>query len=77
MDHVIVAMPLIIALVALALAFDFINGLHDAANSIATVVSTNSLQISIVEVALSMSSNNRPRSGCCRSCRAMTSNGLR
>jgi PiT family inorganic phosphate transporter len=43
MDHVIVAMPLIIALVALALAFDFINGLHDAANSIATVVSTKLL----------------------------------
>ena len=33
----------IIALVALALAFDFINGFHDAANSIATVVSTRVL----------------------------------
>jgi phosphate/sulfate permease len=43
MNHVIVAMPLIVALVALALAFDFINGLHDAANSIATVVSTKLL----------------------------------
>ena len=31
-------------LVALALAFDFMNGLHDAANSIATVVSTGVLQ---------------------------------
>jgi PiT family inorganic phosphate transporter len=31
------------ALVALALAFDFINGFHDAANSIATVVSTRVL----------------------------------
>ena len=30
-------------IVALALAFDFINGLHDAANSIATVVSTRVL----------------------------------
>jgi inorganic phosphate transporter, PiT family len=30
----------LVALVALALAFDFMNGLHDAANSIATVVST-------------------------------------
>ena len=27
-------------LVALAFAFDFMNGFHDAANSIATVVST-------------------------------------
>lgn len=43
MNHVMVAMPLIVALVALALAFDFINGLHDAANSIATVVSTKLL----------------------------------
>src|SRR5437763_8333532 len=31
------------ALVALALVFDFLNGLHDAANSIATVVSTRVL----------------------------------
>lgn len=38
-----VALPLIIALIALALAFDFLNGLHDAANSIATVVSTRLL----------------------------------
>ena len=37
------ALPLLIALVAVALAFDFINGLHDAANSIATVVSTRVL----------------------------------
>ncbi len=37
------ALPLIIALVALALAFDFLNGLHDAANSIATVVATRLL----------------------------------
>src|SRR2546428_11035457 len=31
-------------LVALALAFDFMNGFHDAANSIATVVSTGVLK---------------------------------
>jgi PiT family inorganic phosphate transporter len=37
------ALPILIALIALALAFDFINGLHDAANSIATVVSTRVL----------------------------------
>lgn len=37
------AFPLLIALVVLALAFDFLNGLHDAANSIATVVSTKLL----------------------------------
>jgi len=43
MNHVAVALPLIIALVIMALAFDFINGLHDAANSIATVVSTRLL----------------------------------
>ncbi|MBM4383782.1 MAG: inorganic phosphate transporter [Deltaproteobacteria bacterium] len=33
----------VVALVLLALAFDFINGFHDAANSIATVVSTRVL----------------------------------
>jgi len=34
---------LLIALVATALLFDFLNGLHDAANSIATIVSTRVL----------------------------------
>ncbi|HQS94877.1 MAG: anion permease [Novosphingobium sp. 16-62-11] len=37
------AFPLLVGLIALALAFDFLNGLHDAANSIATVVSTRLL----------------------------------
>lgn len=37
------ALPLLIGLILLALAFDFLNGLHDAANSIATVVSTRLL----------------------------------
>jgi PiT family inorganic phosphate transporter len=34
------ALPLLIGLIVVALAFDFLNGLHDAANSIATVVAT-------------------------------------
>ena len=34
---------LLVLLVAVALAFDFLNGLHDAANSIATIVSTRVL----------------------------------
>ncbi|CUW37835.1 low-affinity inorganic phosphate transporter [Magnetospirillum sp. XM-1] len=38
-----VAFPIIVALVITALVFDFLNGLHDAANSIATVVSTRVL----------------------------------
>ena len=33
----------VVALIAVALAFDYINGFHDAANSIATVVSTRVL----------------------------------
>src|SRR3954462_9870961 len=37
------ALPLLIALIIVALAFDFLNGLHDAANSIATVVGTRLL----------------------------------
>jgi len=36
-------MTLVIVIVALALIFDYINGFHDAANSIATVVSTKVL----------------------------------
>ena len=44
MDVVTLALPLLIALVAVALAFDFLNGLHDAANSIATIVSTRVLR---------------------------------
>jgi PiT family inorganic phosphate transporter len=34
---------IIVALIAVALIFDFLNGLHDAANSIATIVSTRVL----------------------------------
>src|ERR1043166_7208143 len=44
MDAVTLALPVLIALIAVALAFDFLNGLHDAANSIATVVSTRVLR---------------------------------
>src|SRR5690349_18908553 len=36
-------MEALIAIIALALVFDYINGFHDAANSIATVVSTRVL----------------------------------
>ncbi len=39
-----IAFPLLIALIGVALAFDFLNGLHDAANSIATIVSTRVLK---------------------------------
>jgi len=37
-------LPILIALIVVALAFDFLNGLHDAANSIATGVSTRVLR---------------------------------
>ena len=43
MDFAQVSMTLVL-LVLLALAFDFLNGFHDAANSIATVVSTGVLK---------------------------------
>jgi PiT family inorganic phosphate transporter len=39
-----ISLGVIIALVLVALAFDFMNGFHDAANSIATVVSTRVLK---------------------------------
>jgi PiT family inorganic phosphate transporter len=38
------ALPLLIGLIGVALAFDFLNGLHDAANAIATVVGTRLLR---------------------------------
>lgn len=37
-------MPFLLVLIVVALAFDFLNGLHDAANSIATIVSTRVLR---------------------------------
>ena len=39
-----ISMTLLVALVGFALLFDFLNGMHDAANSIATVVSTRVLK---------------------------------
>jgi len=36
-------LAIVVTLVAVALMFDYINGFHDAANSIATVVSTRVL----------------------------------
>src|SRR4051794_40846949 len=44
MDAVTLALPILIALILVALAFDFLNGVHDAANSIATIVSTRVLR---------------------------------
>jgi PiT family inorganic phosphate transporter len=43
MDAASIGLPLVTGLVAVALLFDLLNGLHDAANSIATVVSTRVL----------------------------------
>jgi inorganic phosphate transporter, PiT family len=37
-------LPLLVGLIAVALLFDFLNGLHDAANAIATIVSTRVLR---------------------------------
>ena len=37
-------LPVLISLITVAVLFDFLNGLHDAANSIATVVSTRVLR---------------------------------
>jgi inorganic phosphate transporter, PiT family len=39
-----ISFEMVVALVVLALAFDFMNGFHDAANSIATIVSTRVLR---------------------------------
>jgi PiT family inorganic phosphate transporter len=45
-----VALPIIVALVGLSLFFDLLNGLHDAANSIATVVCTRVLSPALAVV---------------------------
>ena len=44
METVPTALWVVVLLVALAIVFDFMNGFHDAANSIATVVSTGVLK---------------------------------
>src|SRR5215475_9725165 len=44
MDVVSLALPVLIGLILVALAFDFLNGMNDAANSIATIVSTRVLR---------------------------------
>src|SRR5574343_1375977 len=44
MEAINVAFWVVAVLVALAVLFDFMNGFHDAANSIATVVSTGVLR---------------------------------
>jgi PiT family inorganic phosphate transporter len=47
-------LPILVALIAAALLFDFLNGFHDAANSIATVVATRVLrpQTAVIWAAL-------------------------
>src|SRR6267142_711118 len=44
MESVVLSLPVLVFLIAVALLFDFLNGLHDAANSIATIVSTRVLR---------------------------------
>ena len=44
MMDVALSLPVLLGLIAVALVFDFLNGLHDAANSIATIVSTRVLR---------------------------------
>ena len=50
MDAVTIGSFALIGLIGVALLFDFMNGLHDAANSIATVVSTRVLKPGIAVV---------------------------
>src|ERR1700743_2716649 len=44
METAALGLPLLVALVAIALVFDFFNGMNDAGNSIATIVSTRVLR---------------------------------
>ena len=53
MQAIHVSLYALIFLVALALIFDFMNGFHDAANAIATVVSTGVLKphLSLIHIS--------------------------
>ena len=42
--NAVLGLPALIGLIGVALVFDFLNGVHDAANSIATIVSTRVLK---------------------------------
>lgn len=44
MEHLNISLGVLALLLFMALAFDFMNGFHDAANAIATVVSTRVLK---------------------------------
>jgi PiT family inorganic phosphate transporter len=44
MDAAALALPFLFGLIVVALAFDFLNGMNDAANAIATIVSTRVLR---------------------------------
>jgi len=44
MTDITIALPILVALIGVALLFDLLNGVHDAANSIATIVSTRVLR---------------------------------
>ncbi|MBV9217520.1 MAG: inorganic phosphate transporter [Acidobacteria bacterium] len=50
MDHQTASLTLVIIIIAAALAFDYTNGFHDAANSIATVVATRVLSPGVAVV---------------------------
>src|SRR4249920_2403494 len=44
MDAAALTLPFLVGLILVALAFDFLNGMNDAANAIATIVSTRVLR---------------------------------
>src|ERR1700687_1953516 len=50
MDQETVSFGLVVLIIIVALAFDYVNGWHDAANSIATVVSTRVLSPGVAVV---------------------------
>ncbi|MGB2881725.1 MAG: inorganic phosphate transporter, partial [Rhodoferax sp.] len=43
MEHLNISMWSLVLLIAVAFAFDFMNGFHDGANSISTIVATGAL----------------------------------
>ena len=65
------AVGLLVGLIAVALIFDFLNGLHDAANSIATIVSTRVLPPKAAVFGLPSSISSHSFSSACMSPRRL------
>ena len=59
------SLTILVLVIVLALAFDYINGFHDTANAIATVVSTNVLPARTAVILAGVGLLRRPSGEAC------------